>query len=331
MKDKALIVGDLHITLSKLSWFNNSFFPFLLSEMEKHECTHLVLLGDIFDDREAVPTPCLECFIDFLTKTSGKFIVACVKGNHDYWTYSKAESLNLEMINGYVKSLGYDGMIFDYFKFNNTDCHLINYDEIHKTRERLQKIENRKSYIFGHNTTEVCNIAKKSEDYIKYDDLYDFKYCFFGHIHNYSENSNIIHLPSVYQHDFGEDHYKFIVLMEQDHIETSHIEIPIEKRLVSIHIDKKVSKSELENILSENGVKEGDSVRIVAKMKKSEFDEIGYLFSNFKVKKDFQMEENTISEKRVFEKTDILEEIKKYIEQNSQGSNVEKIIQKLIG
>jgi exonuclease SbcD len=210
---------------------------------DTHLCDKLLILGDILETRPAQNQGVLVSLIEILDyiKVRGKKLFT-IPGNHDKADYSSDNSFLLPYQNHpalflmsqptYLKA---DGCDFDsyFLPFYEEKTWIDKFENMIK----LNPVKN-KSILFGHwavigsqnnNGTTVDNGIKPSL-------FKKFHKVFLGHYHNsHTIGSNIFHLPSIIQANFGEDNQKGFTLIynngEHEFVKSSF------KEFVTIKVD----------------------------------------------------------------------------------------------
>ena len=310
MNKKVCLVSDIHFGVNKNSeLFLNSSIRFfrdqLVPYLEKEEITHILVLGDVFDNRNSINVRISDEVHRVFGEILGDFDVTILIGNHDiyYKTSNNVHSLkfldllpNVEVIDQlcYKEIFGIKTMfcpwIFDY-----NDPHIA---EMFETTES--------DVLFGHfdiigfalNRTRVSTEGLQPESFSK------FKKVFSGHYHTPSSKrigkTEIAYIGSPYQmtrNDRNEPKGVIILNLETlrykrvlnetsiEFFEVEYPEIPnkedVEGNIVDavITIDKKdiignVIDKYVEKIEKMNPVEKVNVVMNVISENSSDFDEL---------------------------------------------------------
>lgn len=231
---------------------------------KKSGCKIMVCLGDVFNSRKSQTLLVLNTFgkiLDIID--SYGLILYCIPGNHDKTSYESNESF-LDQFQYHpalslIKLLGgipfRDTNVFLHFiPFFSNDLWVEKFKELLDHQEIIPHIDNKTKHILcSHIAVQGSqnNDGTKVESSIKPSMFKDFHKVFLGHYHNQQQiGSNIFHLPSIQQNNFGEDEEKgFTVLYEDGSHELVKSKFKPYKK-VKIDVDK-LSKSELNEVINE--------------------------------------------------------------------------------
>lgn len=251
------VVTDIHLEQSNLDQ-RKGLLEQVKSIMKQMSINRLMILGDIFESRKAIPENVLNCFGDILTDfyNSGIKIFA-IPGNHDKLVYTKKESyltpfmhypgFTLFQDNGVVK-------IDDFFVFMSPFYEQGLWIEEFQRYffEKENSFVKEKSIMLSHLavTGSKNNNGELVEDGISKDFFDRFGKTFLGHYHNTHEvSSNIIHLPSICQKNFGEDDNKGVTII-YDNLSYEIVNL-IFKKYISVDIDLSITtKRQIDKIVS---------------------------------------------------------------------------------
>lgn len=258
---------------------------------EKLQVKTLIVLGDIFDSRQAQPLIVLQFWeeiLDLIYEAGMNLI--CIPGNHDKTDYSKRYSFLGPFKHHPAFTLMDD---YDFIKLAEGLCGIfIPYFEEDKWLEYFQEtkkyLKNEKYILFSHQalTGSVNNDGSKIENSLKPSIFEKFFKVFLGHYHNQQKiGKNIYHIPSIQANNFGEDNEKgFTVLYDDGSHELIHSEF---KQYYTLKVDlDKISKDELNDLKKDGSllIKEsGANVRFkfegsedkVSALQKEEYTALG--------------------------------------------------------
>lgn len=214
----AIISTDHHLSEGNASTIKD----ILLEEMEiadkKGIKTH-IWLGDVFDNRVSQREMCLSTLHEILeTYDENGHQIVCIPGNHDKTSYSSQKSFLTAFKHhpSFTLVEELDGMqiegVYCFFLPFFTDDILL--DELTEIGDKRKK-----NILFGHfavtGSKNMDGTEVKSE--LKPSMFEMFKKVYLGHYHNYQRvGSNIYHLGSVQQNNFGEDEKKGFWLLDSD-------------------------------------------------------------------------------------------------------------------
>lgn len=295
------------------------------------KCKQLLILGDIFEARPAQKQGVLIGLTDMLDYIHERgFKAFIIPGNHDKSDYSSHDSYLTPYQNHpaiflmsrptYVKA----GDMFD-----NMDCQFDSYFlpfyEEKTWSQHFDKMISdypvkNKSILFGHWSVNgsTNNDGTKIDNGIKPSIFKKFDKVLLGHYHNsHSIGSNIFHLPSITQTNFGEDNRKGFTMIYSDgsmeFIKSKFKEFVT----VKVNIDK-LTQTEINEIVDNNI---NGNVRVELTGDKEKLDSLDFTKlrdSGMKiVKKDSELEVNEIdsdSKLMVYNDDSILVEFKSWCE-----------------
>lgn len=241
-KVKFVEANDIHIKGDNIPTIKELFIQ-MCNLADETNCNNLLILGDVFETRPAQKQSVLVAFeeiLDYVNSRGKKMFV--IPGNHDKADYSSNDSYLTPYKNHpalflisqptYLEPEGCD--FGSYFLPYYEDKILNNkFNELIKTHP----VKN-KSILFGHWAVNgsINNNKTTVESENKPALFKKFHKVFLGHYHNRHQiGSNIFHLPSIIQSNFGEDNQKGFTLIynngEHEFVKSSF------KEFVTIKVD----------------------------------------------------------------------------------------------
>lgn len=212
---KFIIFNDVHIKQGNEEDCRRSL-NHLLKYCVNNNILDLVFAGDMFDNRTSQRLSVLKVFNEFLVKCTKLSInVYAIPGNHDKTRYDSKDNF-LDVFGEYEN--------FTLFTdITKTDINGINVTFLPYFTDGMLVERVKESVgggiLIGHfamnGSSNLGHIVEGSllsaTDFKKWDKV------FLGHYHNYHKiNSNIFHLPSIRQNNFGEDNNKGFTLIYDD-------------------------------------------------------------------------------------------------------------------
>ncbi len=259
---KPLFVAVTDIHLDQTNFLQRQgLFDQVIGLMSDLGTTNLIMLGDIFESRKAIPENVLNAFGEIITKLDSKGIVTyCIPGNHDKLVYTKKES--------YLTPFGYypNFHLFEEFWGLCVDSPLghvtsIVFAPFFEEQLWVEKFEEFfKNREIDHNEILISHIAVTGsqnnngelvENGISKKMFDRFGKVFLGHYHNTQEVSdNIVHLPSICQKNFGEDSNKGVSVVYDDlSYEIFNLDF---RKFVNVEIDLSIStKTQIDKIVGD--------------------------------------------------------------------------------
>lgn len=191
----------------------------------KKDIADMVCLGDVFDSRVSQRQDVLTAWDNILEKFDKSGITLhCLRGNHDSTDYESFKSFltpykyhpNFNLIDD-IAETRINGKTFYWIAYYSEQKWLERYNELIK--EGIKK----GAILFSHIAVQgsVNNDGTKVQSTIKPSLFKSFKRVYLGHYHNSQEvGTNIFHLGSLQQNNFGEDPDKgFWILTENGNVE----------------------------------------------------------------------------------------------------------------
>ncbi len=187
----------------------------------KHNLNRIWCLGDVFDSRISQRIDVLNGFADILNIcTKYKITLFCIPGNHDKTDYASEISFLT-----FFRFHPYFHLVENYQKIaiSNSEfiIHAIPYfkeDEIYP--KYLEQVSySGKDLLFSHIALKGSrNNDGTLQDNLLLKELFKrFSRIYLGHYHNWQEVwENAIHIPSIKQHNFGENSNKGFTLLDAD-------------------------------------------------------------------------------------------------------------------
>lgn len=187
---------------------------------KQYEVETVIWLGDIFDSRLSQRQEILTCLTDMITlyHEAGLQII-CIPGNHDKTDYEADESF----LTPYKYHPGFElietpqEVIID-----TVECHFIPFYSqdvwLNKFKE-LGYPRTKRSILFSHTAVQgsINNDGKKVNNKIQLSLFNRYGKVFLGHYHDAQQpGSNVFHLPSTRQNNFGEDENKGFTILYDD-------------------------------------------------------------------------------------------------------------------
>lgn len=207
--------NDWHIDESNLGEI-----PDLISQKinlaKKFQTKTLICLGDVFQSRKAQKESVLNCFgtiLDLIGQNDMTLWV--IPGNHDKTDYGSYSSfLDPFSTHPALKLITTTRKV----SFGSVDCYFIPFFEEQAWLEEFKHVTDPYKILFSHIAVNgsVNNNKTKVESTIT-PKLFKGVEVFLGHYHNYQDvTSNIHHLPSLKQNNFGEDFNKGFTVIYED-------------------------------------------------------------------------------------------------------------------
>lgn len=210
---KILVVGDIHLGLgypnSVDKWFKvtQEYFQEFLLPLAKKELTQddiIVLLGDLFDNRNIVPINILNYAQYILEELSKICPTHLIIGNHDLYTKSSNE-VNTVKLYKYIPN------VFVYeeaTKIEYLGKSILMLPWVERRNDQIELLKKFKSadYLFCHSDLNgakmhLTSVAQKNTDKIDVEEFKKYKNVFSGHIHIQQVNKNFTFVGSIHEMD----------------------------------------------------------------------------------------------------------------------------------
>jgi predicted MPP superfamily phosphohydrolase len=210
---KILLIGDVHLGLGYPNnvdkWFKvtQEYFEKFLLPLAKKEISNkdiIVLLGDLFDNRNVVPINILNYAQYMLEKLSEITETHLIIGNHDLYTKS-TNDVNTVKLYKYIPNV----FVYEEAKkiqFNNKNILMLPWVEKRKDQVEILKKYTGCDYLFCHSDLNgakmhLNSVAHKNLDKINVEDFIGYKYVYSGHIHIQQVNKNFTFVGSIFEMD----------------------------------------------------------------------------------------------------------------------------------
>lgn len=209
---KVFMITDTHfgIYLNNLDkWLNmmeKTVYNFLIPELKKNvkEGDILIHLGDLFDNRTAIPINITNKVEKILKDISDIIPIHIMVGNHDLWNKGSNE-VNSVRLFGYMNK---NIKVYEKpSKIRIQDKDLILIPWVEKRTELIKCIgDNPGDYLFCHSDLNGCrmhlnSVAHKNNDKIDIHEFIKYKEVFSGHVHLTQVNNNFRFIGSLWQMD----------------------------------------------------------------------------------------------------------------------------------
>ena len=209
---KVFLITDIHfgIYLNNLDkWMNmieSTFYNFLIPQLKEksNDGDILLILGDLFDNRNSLPIIILNKVEKILKDLSDIIPIHIMVGNHDL--YNKGSNdVNSVRLFGYINN-----NITVYEKTTTLELDnqkLIIMPWVEKRLDMINEITlNPGDYLFCHSDLNGCkmhlnSVAHRNADKIDVSEFKKYKHVFSGHIHIGQTNNNFTFIGSLYQMD----------------------------------------------------------------------------------------------------------------------------------
>lgn len=228
---RILLIGDVHLGLGfpnrldhffnvSTKYFNEFLFPYIENNLTKDDI--IVLLGDLFDNRDVVPINILNYGQTILERMSRTCPVHVLIGNHDIFNKS-SNSINS------VKSFDYIPNISVYetptkIEFNGKSILMLPWVEHKDEQVKILKQYSGCDYLFCHSDLNgarmhLTSVAHRNKNKIDVEDFGGYKHVYSGHIHLVQRNKNFTFVGSIHEmdrNDYGNQKGIFILDTNSD-------------------------------------------------------------------------------------------------------------------
>lgn len=248
---KILLVGDIHLGLGYPNnvdkWFKvtQKYFEEFLLPLAKKELTKkdiIVLLGDLFDNRNVVPINILNYAQYMLEQLALITQTHLIIGNHDLYTKS-TNDVNTVKLYKYIPN------VFVYeepkkIKFNNKSILMLPWVEKRKDQIDILKGHTGCDYLFCHSDLNgakmhLNSVAHKNLDKINVEDFTGYKYVYSGHIHIQQANKNFTFVGSIFEMDRNDmNNQKGIYILDTNSEKEEFIPNNISPKFKKVYIIK---------------------------------------------------------------------------------------------
>ena len=270
---------------------------------DKYNIDLLAALGDIFESRKAQEQFVLESLrriLDYIHYREKKLIL--FPGNHDKTDYESSDSfLGSFSHHPAVKFFSEPSVIGIGPVQDGIECSIMPYytPELYKKKlDSLLTSDGRKKILLSHIelTGSVNNDGSEIKNCLGRDSFNEFDLVLLGHYHNHQTiGDKIVHLPSICQHNFGENSFKGFTLLYDDlswEILKSSFK---EFRKIEISV-KDVADGRIESILNNYDNRESSNIRFIIKGSQEEIKALKLSELERKFGVDIQTQSDEINE-----------------------------------
>jgi DNA repair exonuclease SbcCD nuclease subunit len=210
---KILVLGDIHLGLgypnSVDKWFKvaQEYFQEFLLPLAKKELTKddiIVLLGDLFDNRNIVPINILNYAQYILEELSSICPTHLIIGNHDLYTKSSNDVNTVKLYKYIPNVFVYEEAI----KIDYLGKSILMLPWVEKRNDQIELLKKFKSadYLFCHSDLNgakmhLTSVAQKNTDKIDVEEFKKYKKVYSGHIHIHQVNKNFTFVGSIHEMD----------------------------------------------------------------------------------------------------------------------------------
>jgi DNA repair exonuclease SbcCD nuclease subunit len=233
---KAYIITDTHFGVYsshelrkwmniQFNYFYKELIPFLIDNVKEGDI--LIHMGDLFDNRNAVPIIVQNKVEELLLEISNILPIHLIVGNHDL--YNKGDtSVNLPKLFRHINNIN----VYEKTHILDKDGKkLVLMPWVEYKKDMIKEIDNNPGdYLFCHSDLNGCrmhlnSIAHRNKDKIDVDNFSKYKRVFSGHIHIRQVQKNFEFIGAPYQMDRNDyNDKKGITILDLDTGDTKFIE-----------------------------------------------------------------------------------------------------------
>lgn len=207
------LVGDIHLGLgypNKSShwlkihkeYFNDFLYPTLKRNVACGDM--IVLMGDVFDNRNVVPINILNEAFDMLETLSAIAPVHVIVGNHDCWDKSTTKNNALRPFKHMPNVTIWDepGVL----TFSGKDILMLPYEENASKQVEQMRMFGKCDWLLCHSdlngaTMHLTSSGHRNNHKLGIDEFSAFEKVFSGHIHIQQEHKNFVYVGNVFHMD----------------------------------------------------------------------------------------------------------------------------------
>lgn len=210
---KILLIGDIHLGMGypnsvdkwfevSREYFNNFLFPILEKELDEDDI--IVLLGDLFDNRNVIPINILNYAQYILEKMSKICPVHLIVGNHDLYTKSTNDVNTIKLYKYIPNVYVYESP--SKIEYMGKSILMLPWVEKRKDQVEILKKFSGCDYLFCHSDLNgakmhLNSVAHKNNDKIDVDEFKGYRSVWSGHIHIQQRNKNFTFVGSIHEMD----------------------------------------------------------------------------------------------------------------------------------
>lgn len=257
MNKKVAIIGDIHFGVNKnselflnssLTFFNEQFVPYL----EKFEIRHIIVLGDIFDNRNTINVKISDEVFKLFSETFKDYEVTILIGNHDIYYKTSNEVHSLKYLNHLPNVDVIDNISHkEIYGVNTLFCPwIVDYNDS-LIADMFESSE--ANILFGHFDIVgfALNRTRVSTEGLHPEAFSNFKKVFSGHYHTPSSKrvgtTEIIYVGSPYQMTRNDmDEPKGFIVLNLETMRYKRIVNEVSVKFVEVEYPEIPSKAHVE-------------------------------------------------------------------------------------
>lgn len=263
---RIFLIGDIHLGLGYTAkdnsltnyykwlkihkqYFDEFLFPLLEREIESD--SHIVLLGDLFDNRDVVTIDSHNYAFNTILKLANLAPTHILIGNHDMWNKSSAEVNSLKSFRFIPNVHIYDTpkkVIID-------DLKILFLPYINNSAEQIKIMQDNVDchYLFCHSDLNgarmhLTSVANRNMDKIDISEFSNFIKVFSGHIHIYQKNKNFTFVGNVFEMDRNDfENNKGIIILDTVDGSETFIENGVSPKFKKVLV---ISEKDVDNLVN---------------------------------------------------------------------------------
>ena len=223
----------------QLGYFYDQLIPYLKENVKPGDA--FIMLGDLFDNRSAVPILVQNKVEQLILDLSNIIPVHLIVGNHDLWNKGD-NSINLPKLFRFIPN------VYIYEETTNIEIDgkkLVLMPWIENRSDMIESIKNNPGdYLFCHSDLNGCrmhlsSIAHRNKDKIEVTEFSGYKRVFSGHIHIRQVHENFEFIGAPYQMDRNDyDDKKGLTILDLESGKTKFIENIISPTFKKFKVEK---------------------------------------------------------------------------------------------
>jgi DNA repair exonuclease SbcCD nuclease subunit len=258
---KILLIGDIHLGLGypnnldkwfKVSekYFEDFLFPLIEKEITKDDI--IVLLGDLFDNRNVIPINILNYAQDIIERMSKFCPIKILIGNHDLYTKS-TNDINSVKLYKYIPNVSIyeESEVID---FMGKSILMMPWVERKKDQVDILKNYSGCEYLFCHSDLNgakmhLNSVAHKNLDKIDINEFSGYKKVYSGHIHLVQKDRNFTFVGSVHEMDRNDlGNQKGIFILDVIEGTERFVKNDVSPKFVKVYLNSEDDIDDLDNI-----------------------------------------------------------------------------------
>lgn len=262
-----LVTGDIHLSENPRDAYRFKFLDWLLEQVKKRNVDHLIILGDITDNKDRHDAWLTNEIAHYIHSLAKIVPVTILTGNHDYLI---ADLPFFEFL-GRIDNVLW---ITKPREAGRGDCLFLPHTRNYKKDWPNWLEYKTHDWIFTHQTFQGANVGSRTLDGIPLSVFPKGSRVISGDIHVPQTIGPVTYVGAPYHVNFGDDYEGRVLLIDGDKLTSIKYNGP-QKRLVEIQHGYDISRDE-------QALNKGDIIKVRVKLASDEYDRWATIRSEIK-------------------------------------------------